>query len=249
MNRRSFLKLCAHTGTVGTLLERYGSDDGSLDVRVWLSERAASRGPVAERATGYLDRTLGAVRDDVTVTAGGTVSVSREHGYDVVVSGEWPGKLAVGAADGDVSPVDDVNLLVTDGPMDSAPTGGGRAHIAAVGGARYLAAMPPVSDVSPVVRYSRPARVMQVLLHEAGHALGLTHDQGSVRTHGDAAVATPMIGNYAWTEGYDPSTGACGTVSGLDADRRRLSFLFSECAANAIDAYDGGLSVPSLSDL
>jgi len=246
MNRRSFLKACLHAGTAGTLLGRYTPDEETFEVRVWVSERAAERGPVASRAKGYLVRAFGAVRDDVSVTSGGTVSVAREHGYDVVMSGEWPGVLAEGATGGsDLSPVDDVNLLVTDGPMETAPTGGGGAHVAAVGGARYLAAMPPVAETPPVVRYSEPARITQVVLHECGHAIGLTHDQGSVRTRGDLAIATPMISNYAWSDGYDPSQGACGAVGTLDAERRRLALVFSDCAANAIADYDGELSIPS----
>jgi hypothetical protein len=246
MNRRSFLKACLHAGTAGTLLGRHSPDDGTFDVRVWVSERAADRGPVAARAKGYLERAFGDVRDDVSVTTGGTVSVSREHGYDVVTSGEWPGILAEGAAGGsDMSPVDDVNLLVTDGPMDIAPTGGGGAHVAAVGGARDLAAMPPAAETPTIVRHSDPARITQVVLHECGHAIGLTHDQGSVHTRGDAATATPMISNYAWSDGYDPSQGACGTVGTLDADRRLLALVFSDCAADAIADYDGELSIPS----
>ncbi|NHN47358.1 peptidase M10A and M12B matrixin and adamalysin [Halostella sp. JP-L12] len=243
MNRRSFLKACVHAGSLGALANRHRTGDDSFDVRLWVTKDAARYG-VASRAKEYVELAFGTVRDDLTVSLGGTVSVDREHGYRVMRSGEWPGLLAEGAAGGsDVDPVDDVNVLLTDGPMDTAPTGVGAAHVAAVGGARYLAALPRVAETAPVVPYSEPARVMQVLLHECGHAVGLSHDDGSVYTRGDAAIATPMISSYAWSEGYDPGSGACGAVGDLDAEHRRLSFLFSDCAAEAIADYDGELGV------
>ncbi|WP_135820133.1 zinc metalloprotease [Halostella litorea] len=245
MDRRSFLKRCAHVGTLGALAKRRWRD-GGLDVRVWLSERAARRDGAGRRAAEYLALAFGAVRDDVSVTRGGTVAVGHEHGYEVVRSGEWPGALAAGlAGEGDVDPVDDVNLLVTDGPMADAPTGMGGAHVAAVGGARHLAAMPPADEVGPVVPYSTPARVTQVLLHECGHALGLSHDHGTVERRGEAEVATPMLSSYAWTDGGGDC--GCGTAARGDGDAdRRLSFRFSDRAAEAISAYDGETRLPAL---
>jgi hypothetical protein len=245
VDRRSFLKGCAHVGTVGTLAKRRWSSDGSLDVRVWLSERAAERGDAGRRAVEYLELAFGAVRDDVTVSRGGTVTVRREHGYEVMQRGEWPGAVATGlAGDHGVDPVDDVNLLVTDGAMDTAPTGTGGAHVAAVGGAQALAAMPPADSTAPVVPYSTPARVTQVLLHECGHALGLSHDHGTVERRDDAVVATPMLSSYAWTGSRD--RGGCGDGSepAEAAAERRLSFLFSDCAAAEIAAYNGETRLP-----
>ena len=243
MNRRSFLKACVHAGSLGALSRRLRPDDGSFDVRIWVTEAAAEH-DVGARAKEYVELAFGTVRDDLSVTLGGTVDVRREHGYRVMRDGEWPGLLAEGATGGsDVEPVDDVNVLLTDGPMHTSPTGVGAAHVAAVGGARYIAEMPPVADTAPVVPYTEPARVTQVLLHECGHAIGLSHDDGSVYTRGDAAIATPMISSYAWSEGYDPADGACGTVGDVDAERRLLSFLFSGCAAEAVGAYDGELGV------
>ncbi|WP_121822127.1 zinc metalloprotease [Halostella salina] len=247
MNRRTFLKRSVHAGTLGTLAKRFVSADGTLDVRVWLSERAATHDDAGARAAEYVELAFGAVRDDVSVTRGGTVSVQHEHGHAVVQSGEWPRILLAGLAGSDgVDPVGDVNLLVTDGPMDAAPTGMGGAHVAAVGGARHLAAMPPAEQSTSVVPYSMPALATQVLLHECGHALGLTHDDGRVDRRDDGVVATPMLSSYAWTGGCDDDDTDClAGARPTDDAERRLSVLFSDRAAAAIAAYDGETRLPA----
>lgn len=249
MNRRTFLKRAVHAGTIATLAKRSASTDGTLDVRIWLSERAAGYEGAGVRAAEYVELAFGAVRDDVSVTRGGTVPVQREHGHAVVVSGEWPRTLLSGLAGPDgVDPADDVNVLVTDGPMDAAPTGMGGAHVAAVGGARHLAAMPAAEPSTSVVPYSMPALATQVLLHECGHALGLSHDDGRVDRRDDAVVATPMLSSYAWTGGCDGSDDGGDCLAGArppdDADRY-LSVLFSDRAAAAVAAYDGETRLPA----
>jgi hypothetical protein len=232
VNRRRFLALGA--GTVGGagLLAGERALDGRIDARVWFTEAADRHDGVRSRAVGYLRRALEEF-GETSVSVGGTVAVATEDGYGVTASGEWPSKLATGS----VAPADDVNLLVTDGEMAAPPTGIGFPHVASVGGARHVARMPPPSETGPVVDFSKPALVTQIVVHECGHALGLRHNDGAVLDRGDHVVVTPMVSSYTWAEEsvrdrrFDYEANACGAayhdVSGRDV---RLDLTFAPCA-------------------
>lgn len=257
MNRRTFLGAVGSTASVGALA--YASRDpvDTLAVRVWRSERAAGYDGVRERIRGYLERFLDLPFWSLELSFGGTVPVGHEDGARVTTRGEWPLRLAgglVGATERD--PVADVNLLVTDGGMAEAPTGYGLPHVASVGGARHLAALAPVDELSAtaavaddadasvdhrIVPLTTPTRTMQVLLHEVGHALGLDHDHGVVFRSGEAVVATPMLSTYAFSSSYDGDRSACGTAYPDTAGRdRAIALSFSGCARRRLEAYAGG---------
>lgn len=208
----------------------------SRRVTVWASERAASHEHLPERATGYVAAAVEAVLDDVTVTYGGSVAVSTERAYELLARGEWPRALAEKVAGGD-DDVGGLNLLVTDGRMTVAPTGMGVPTLAAVGGARHIARMPPASETPPICPFSYPAFVTQVLVHECGHALGLNHDHGVVEEAGDAVRISPMVSGYAWASAevrdrhFEADGCVCGGTYPDVGDRERLLMLrFSACA-------------------
>lgn len=250
MNRRQIITVTCASCAVPSLWYATRPERRSIAVRFWLSERAARYPSIGPRIHSYLEGSFSAVYDEVTVSAGGVLSVRSEHGYEVMRSGEWPQRIARGVTtvDGDVEPVSDVNLLVTDGDMQRAPTGAAIPNVAAVGGARYLESVSPYSEVDDVVRLSAPRRVMQTLLHEAGHALGLRHEHGSIVTTDDVIVVSPMVGSYAWAtdsvsnDQFDAEECACGSIYPTDRDgERHLSFSFSECAVDRLREYNGGL--------
>ena len=242
MNRRTFLASVGTVGTLGALGYATRAPVDVLSVRVWRSERA-SRYDVADRIEAYLTAALELSHWSVDVSDGGVVPVSIEDGASVTMRGEWPARLAAGAAGrGPVEPVSDVNLLVTDGDVREAPTGFGMPHIASVGGARFLAEVAFPEGRPDPVPYSRPDRVMQVLVHEVGHALGLRHGHGVAYEHGDAVVATPMLSAYAWDPAYDHRS-CCGVVvPETDGRGRKLSYAFSDCARRRLERYRGGFT-------
>ncbi len=244
MKRRTVL------GSVGSLLSvgalAYASRDpvDHVDVRFWLSERAATYDGVAETVDAYLATALDLEWWSLEVSFGGVVSVSTEHGAAVTTSGEWPSRVIAGSVGhGDVDPVADVNLLVTDGEMQTAPTGYGLPHVASVGGARHLAEASAPDRRSTPLPYTTPNRVAQVLVHEVGHALGLDHDHGVAYRRGDTVVATPMLSTYAWDPDYDGRSRCHSLASERAGDDRRLACAFSECARRELETYDGGLSL------
>jgi hypothetical protein len=255
VRRRLVLGAAASTlsiGTVGTLGYATRPPSDRLEVRVWLSEGAARYDAVERRVLEYLDALLGYSYWDLDLSSGGTVSVSTEDGAGVTTSGEWPMLVAGGLlGTGQIEPVSDVNLLVTDGQMTEAPTGFALPNVASVGGARYLDSLPAfetldavrnVESIHTVVENERPTRTIQILLHELGHALGLEHDHGVAFRDGDAVVATPMLSSYAWDPGYDDDRSRCGTIYPETADReQRLSLTFSGCAQRGLASYSGGL--------
>lgn len=234
MNRRHLLSSvgAAYLGLVGAVGSRAAAPP---TVAVWTSEAASCYRGVADRATAYLGAALSEAVPDVEVSHAGSVPVSTERAYDLMASTEWPRTLA---GTGDIA---DVNLLLTDGAMDHAPTGLGVPHVAAVGGAGDVAAMDPPEDAGSVVPYSWPAFATQVLLHECGHALGLDHDHGVVHATDDAVVASPMVSAYAWASAderagqFAAGANACGESLPPPAGReRRLGLRFSDCALAAL---------------
>lgn len=238
MRRRQFLASVGLSSLgVAALRER---SETPLGVTVWTSGGAAGYDGLPARAVGYLRAALRAVDDRIAVDYGGRVRVSTERAYDLVAGGEWPAVLAAQTATGGAR-VGDVNLLVTDGEMARAPTGMGVPYVAAVGGARFLARMPPAGDSTAVLAYSYPAFVSQVLLHECGHALGLRHRDGSVGDSDGAAVVSPMVSAYAWAdepdreEHFGVEEGACGAAATVGGDReRRLRMRYSACATERL---------------
>lgn len=220
------------------------SRERRVDVRVWLSERAATYDGVEERARGYLRRALDPAADDLAVSVAGTVDTSTEDAYHLLTGGEWP--LSLARRPGDVA--DDVNLLVTDGDMSETPTGAGVQHVAAVGGARHLAQMPPADDAPDVMAHTTPAYVTQVLLHEVGHALGLRHDHGAIAPVDDGVIVTPMVSAYAWLppevreRHFDYDRSACGRpYVHVGSSRYDLALDYSACARSALADYRGGV--------
>lgn len=249
MNRRVFLGTIGSMASLGTLA--YATRESAaetLAVRIWFSEQAATYDGIADRIREYLERMLAFDFWTLEVSIGGTVSVSTEDAARVTRRGEWPMTVTAGKLGWrDLEPVADVNLLVTDGGMEEAPTGYGIPHVASVGGARHLADLEPFDELvgneaRPTVPNTPPARTIQILVHEIGHALGLEHDHGVAFVDDGAIVATPMLSAYAWDPDYDADGSRCGTTIPNAGDRDRyLSLAFSSCARRELATYDGGI--------
>jgi hypothetical protein len=219
-------------------------------VKLWFTDEAAAYPTCRDRATGYLRRVLTLAGFDVEFSYGDRPL--RFEADDRRVEREcWPRRVVTSVAGtGDVDPVRDVNLLVTDGTVSGSTVGYAYDHVAAVPGARFLAASPPADEVPAVVDYSVPAAVAQLLVHEVGHALGLDHGHGSVDVDETAVTASPMVSGYAWKEdgggsGGDPLHGSGRTAAGPPVENRtrRLSMRFSASAERALRSYRGGLPV------
>lgn len=245
MKRRAFLGAVGSVASLGTLAYTTRRTDDVLAIRIWLSERAGRYGGVGERIREYLAATLAFGDRRLEPTLGGTVSVSTEDAARLTSRGEWPLALAAGRLGRrDIDPVSDVNLLVTDGGMRDAPTGYGIPRVASVGGARYIDRLEPPEALfgdDRTVPATTAARTMHVLLHEVGHALGLTHRHGVAARSGDSIVATPMLSSYAWDPDFDPAPSRCGgAIPSARGRERRLRFAFSACARREL--ADGGRS-------
>lgn len=243
MNRRTFLGSIGSVGSLAVIGHRAREPVEAVDVRFWLSEQAATYDGVVDRIHEYLAVALDLEFWSVDVSFGGTVSVSTEDGADVTIYGEWPTQVGSGVLGrGSVDPASDVNLLVTDGQMRSAPTGFGVPHIASVGGAKHIAELDPLEEGVETVPALTPERVMHVLVHEVGHAFGLNHDHGVVTERGDSIVASPMLSAYAWDSDYEGERSSCGCIyPETDGKRRHLTYEFSKCARRRLETYRGGI--------
>lgn len=247
LGRRRFLST-ALVGSLGVAGYLKRPSERTLNVRVWISSRAAEYEGLSEVVLGYLRRALADTHDAVELSYGGTVDVATEHAYDVVMSGDWPRRVLSGSLGlTDTDAVDDVNLLVTDGSLAETPSAAGAVNVAAAGGARFIAKMPPPSELPSTVSLSVPALATQVLVHECGHALGLHHRHGAVYDRGEGTVVTPMVSAYAWAPAevrekhLGHSENACGTgFEPVTRRRARMSLVYSECARQRIESYRGG---------
>lgn len=242
MNRRTFLAGVGSAASLGVVFSRTRDAVDGIAIRFWLSEAADEYDAVGDRVRSYLEFAFDLEFWSVDVSYGGVVAVETEDGYDATMSGEWPSTVAAGAGGlGSVDPVRDVNLLVTDGQIRTAPTGAGVPHVASVGGAAAVGSLPPVDERPSVVPYSTPDRVMQVVVHEVGHALGLDHEHGVAVRRGDAVVATPMLSAYAWDADYDADRSHCGSAyPDTEGRDRALTYEFSSCAKERLREYSGG---------
>ncbi len=229
--------------SLGVAGRRAASTPDPVVVRVWFSESAATHDALEDRVEGYLGAALDEALDAAVELefAPSTVALPHEGGK-ASLGMDWPVTVAEGLVGlGEVDPVGDVNLLVTDGDPRRQPAGYARPHVAAATGGAYIARMPPAEDLSAVVPYSVPAAATQLLLHEVGHALGATHAHGTARREGDALVASPMVGSYLWAservrEAQLADGSACGGAYPSDdgASERRLGLRYADCAAGAL---------------
>ena len=249
MNRRQFLAATGLVGSLGLVGAGRGSGERGLSAVVWFSERAAGYDGVESRATGYLGAALRAVRDDVQVDVGDRPIPLDEEDGTRLMEVEWPKMVLSGVAGrGPVDRTGDLNLLVTDGDPSASPAGYGMRGIATVCGARPLASMPPAERTPPVVPYSAPAVITQLLLHECGHALGLEHAHGRLTNEGNAAVVSPMVGGYAWADEdlrrrqLPDDANVCGEPIGGVVNRRPLLGLeYGPCARAALERFRPGV--------
>ena len=245
LTRRSFFISVAALGSASMSGTTLSSPDAAVNVKIWFTEGAMEY-DVWETLRGHVERAFDPTRERVYVEHGGVVDTSSEDAYGLVQSGEWPKMLAQGAVGGPTEPCDDVNLLVTARSMNEFPTGAGIPHVAAVGGAKALADLPPVEDCPEVVGWSNAAYALQVLLHECGHALGLDHDDGFMEPAGDELVVSPMVSGYPWEtdavreQQFDAEEGTCGCeFVRPDGRDPRLMLVFSECERERIREYEG----------
>lgn len=243
MNRRTVI------GAVGTFvsLPAIGyttrRDGTTVSVRFWRTPRAARYDGVTTRVRELLNLALDLPHWSLEVSSGGVVDVGTERAAEAITQGRWPRAVLGGAAGvGSVEPVWDVNLLVTDGTFEVAPTGYGVAHVAAVGGARHLSRLEPLDSIEDPVPVTDGTFAAQVLLHEVGHALGLSHADGKRYREGGASVVTPMLSAYGWQSGARDALHGCQPVdesTEIAASSHRLDLEFSSCARRTLREYDG----------
>jgi hypothetical protein len=249
LTRRSVLLGLGACTSLGVARAAVRAPPEELAVKLWLTQGAASRPSSGARAAGYIERALSEAGVGVTVTVAESavdVSAVDDRRLERVT---WPRLVAQGVANvGGIDPVSDVNLLLTDRAVTGRTAGYAVPNIATVPGASHLAGVAPADESPPVVEFSVPVAVTQLLLHEVGHALGLKHQHGTSTVDGPVATVSPMVAGYAWRrDGPDGSRSAggenvCGeAIDRVTDERRRLSLRYADCAATAIRRYRGGL--------
>lgn len=243
MKRRAFLGGAGAALSAGLVGRTALGRSEELHVRVWFSTAADEYDAVRARVRGYLRAALEPPVDRLRVElVENPVALPAEGGRQVLAR-HWLGRVVRGAGGlGDVDPVGGVNLLVTDGDPTAQPAGFARPHVAATTGAAALSRLPPAETSPAAVDYSIRAAAAQLLLHECGHALGLSHGHGSATEDGTSVSASPMVGSYLWA-GEDvrrshlgDSDNACGDSlppAGATG-QRRLELRYSACAIAAL---------------
>lgn len=242
MNRRAFLGSAGMVLSMGLVGRQTARRSDPVTVRVWFSEAAAEYDSLPDRIEGYLGGALEAAVGEVALSfAPSPVRIPAEGGRNLLAV-RWPRMVVEGTVGmRHIDPVDDVNLLVTDGDPTRQPAGYARPRVAAATGAEYVARMPPADETDAVVPYSVRAAATQLLLHECGHALGAGHEHGHADVRDGAVVASPMIGSYLWADERDrekhvPDECACGgSYPGpTAAPERRLGLRYGDCAVRAL---------------
>lgn len=216
--------------------------------KIWLTEGATTYPGVSNRACEYLTRAIEGAGVDLDLSVGST-AVTMPMNDDIRnFRVAWPRKVIEGAVGiGEINPARDINLLISDGRGIGTLAGYGMHNVAAVSGARHIQAMPPASETPAVVDYSVPATLTQLLVHECGHALGLSHHDGSIMSGGSTIAVSPMISGYPWMSAtaragnFDERGRVCsGSVPIVEGKNRKLSLQYSECAKAKIRQYRGG---------
>ncbi|MFC3958231.1 hypothetical protein [Halovivax cerinus] len=242
VNRRSVLgALCAGSAlpVIGYTTNRSGE---TVSLRYWMTERAAAYDGLEWRLRSLLHRCLGFDHWVLELSGGGIVDVGTENAADAVTDGSWPRALLSGVVRAnEIDPAWDVNLLVTDGPLETSPSGYGTAHVAAVPGAGRLAALESVPTPERLEPVTESTFAAQLVLHEVGHALGLDHTDGRRYDRENRSIVTPMLSLYGWHRPELLDAACRPTDAGAVDDGliRRLDFSYSACARRALRAYDG----------
>lgn len=248
MKRRKFLFAAGIAGSLSMTRGWARPSGRALDVKVWFHDEAAGYPDIGDRVSGFVRRAFESAGRDVTV-AFGRSPVALDGDRWTLMRQLWPRLVLSGVVGaGPVDPARDVNLLVTDHAVNGDWAGYATSNIAAVGGARHLAAMPPAEQSPAVVDHTVPAVVCQLLLHECGHALGLEHRHGTLAVQGDTAIASPMVGTYPWADDsvrrrqFASERSACGDpYPAVGSEQRRLALRYGDCARRELERYSSGL--------
>lgn len=243
MRRRTVL-LGTGAAAGAVLLPGFGKSvaDDAVAVRIWPTESAARFDGLAARVGEHVRTALTSVGLSVDLSIA-DVTPHLPAGNDRHVRRVgWPMAVESGTTGrAEIDPVADVNLLLTDGDPTGDTAGYATGSAASVAGATALSNVPTAADAGAVVDYSVPTVLLQLVLHECGHCLGLTHDHGRVSVSEGVATVSPMVNGYAWasesvrTRHLDTDANACGeAVPPARSATRRLSLRYSSCATAAL---------------